>query len=184
MDGGGNAEFRPTLPFTRLPVLQADMTGTAGNDLTFRVLFHKAGGLMPIMHFQNGCPGVRVAPGTAEAGRNSQHGGAFSQEFPGLFVFGAQRDHRIGVKHTVGIDGAHGNRRREKRILRNSHPPLTRCGIFRQPRFRAQLPCYVNALSHDFGNGRPTFDKLGIELRLRIGKSPDIVRRGRLIKTL
>ena len=80
MDGGGNAEFRPTLPFTRLPVFQADMAGSAGNDLTFRVLFHKAGGLVAVVHFQNGRPGVRVALGTAEAGRNSQHGGAFSQE--------------------------------------------------------------------------------------------------------
>ena len=76
---------------------------------TFRVAIPpKRGGLAAVVHSPNGRPGVRVALGTAEAGRNSQHGGAFSQELPGLFVFGAQRDHRIRVEHTVGIDGAHG----------------------------------------------------------------------------
>ena len=160
------------------------MAGSAGNDLTFRVLFHKVGGLVAVVHFQNGRPGVRVALGTAEAGRNSQHGGAFGQEFPGLFVFGAQRNHRIRVEHTVGFDGAHGNRRREKGILHSVHPSLTCRGIFRQPCLRAQLPRYVDALGHDLGDGRPTLDDLRVELRLGIGKGPNVVRRGRLVKSL
>jgi len=184
VDGGGNAEFRPALPFTRLPAFQTDMAGSAGNDLTFRVLFHKVGGLVAVVHFQNGRPGVRVALGTAEAGRNSQHGGAFGQEFPGLFIFGAQRNHRIRVEHTVGVDGAHGNRRREKGILHNVHPSLTCRGIFRQPCLRAQLPRYIDALGHDLGDGRPTLDDLRVELRLGIGKGPNVVRRGRLVKSL
>lgn len=184
MDGGGNAKFRPALPFTRLPAFQTDMAGSAGDDLTFRVLFHKMGGLMAIVHFRNGRPGVRVALGTAEAGRNNQHGGAFDQEFPGFFIFSAQRSHRIRVEHTVGVDGTHGNRRHKKGILRNVYPSLTCRGIFRQPCLRAQLLRYIDALGHDLGDGRPTLDGLRVELRLGIRKGLNVVRCGCLVKFL
>ena len=182
--GCGNAE---ALSGRLLPVLaeaRSGMAGAAVDHRSLRVRVHQMRPLMPVVHFQNGGPGVRMTMGAAESRRHREHGGAFRQHLAGGRVLGPQRDHRIGIERPVGAHGAYRNRGPEKGLLHGLHASAPHRGAARQPDFGAHAPRHLHAFRHDLRIGRAAPDELRVEFRFGIVERPDVVRRGGLVKAL